>query len=879
MKKYFFNGLFLFAVLFTATSFFSSCKDNMDDEVSKLENKDNELQAKIDQLTKVTNDLKDAQKACETACAAARVELENTLKEYVNAKDAALRTEMENRVADLAAQIAALQSNVASLQNQINVNQEVLNSKIDANTVRIDQLFVMNQELASKVNTDLAALESKLRTEYTDLINTLRNDVTALQATVEGLNPDIAKGVEAWTWMNTAQGEISTMQTEIANLKTTVAELVGSSAATLSQRIDSLAAVTTNLGTRICAVKKDLAAAIEKYDAAFKDVYENIDNLNDALAALTLRVKKNEQDIQTLKDDLDKLTKRTDVIESRLNQLITSIIVQAVENPVFGGYNVPLGVQSNILFGQYGEATNNITFPSYATSAISEYNGVSVVSSKDFEMLGDNIDALELFNGELISEDKETVNVGTIYTTINPTDVDFSETSFTLVNSQDEESGVELEGPDATDKVLVFGSSRADNGFYEINASVPTSNLEALELPITVSDDLKQAVKDAFNNRSISDFAQLAAQLTQTIIDSQELEAYGLKAAWQYDDVDSNTVNAATYSNYEIAATVYKPLSYKFMYGTSIGSLPTVTPLSGFSFDKSQFTFNYDAPKFDFNGVTFNFNLSAVDIAPSAETITVKIDNFPIVNSANIVIGKETKEITVDIKNNIVDIEDAFNAQISVWNVEMQTAFKDAMKNLETEINTQIQNAVNDATGKVNNKIGDLIDQINSKGDGLVNVANKLIEKINSAVNSINNLLTNPNHYLQVMMVYEGSDGDFHHLSTSSSVPSVFEVAAGGNAITLYPTSYTAGILVPSYKKFVGVTNVWNASGSAQGGNADCKAALDEANSNEFMATVIDGNEQEVPVQVKAGYTYEVLYTSLDFHGVTSTRKYYIKVQ
>ncbi len=914
MKKYFFNGLFIFAVLFSATSFLTSCKDNLGDEMAKLENADNELQDKIDQLEQITDDLAAAQEACKHSCEEARRQLEITLKQYADTQDAALRAELENKISDLVKQIATLQGNITVLTNQINTNYEVLNTKIEnlnnlvntnneefntrieALNLLIEQLAAKNQELAQKVSDDLAALEEKLRAEYTGLINTLRQDVENLESIVNGLKPDIAKGVQAYEWMQTAKVEISTMQTEIANLKKAMEELIGSSAESLGARIDSLANVTSALESKYDALDEELGDAISKYDAAFLAVETAIDNLEDdvddlktdmtvfdqALDDLTDRVAANEQAIATLRNDLDELTGRVDVLENRLNQLITNILIQNVHNPVFGGFNVPLGINSNILVGQYGEAINNIIFPSYASSAISEYDGAAHFTQLDFQMLGSNIGALELWQGDLLSDldDYSNVNLGTVYTTINPTDVDFQGTKFSLVNSQDEESGVTLSSPVKSDKVLTFGSTRAaDNGFYEMTATVAKEDLEGLKLPKVATSGIKQAVKDAYHNKTIGNFARLAAEVAKAIAETEKLEAYGLKAAWEYEDNDGNMKKAATYSKYEVAATVYEPLSYKFMYGQSVKNLPTISPLSGLHIDKSQFTFDTDAPSFDFNGVEFGFSLKDVTVDPSAYTVTVEIEDFPIYDEiTGTVTGTTTKTVTVSIENNIVAIEDAFNEQIATWNTEIQNAFKDAMSELESQINKQIDEYISDEIGKVNDNIGDLIDKINNKGNHYIDKANSIIEKANAVVERINRFLTDPNHYLQVMMVYEGSDGKFHHMSTSKAAPTVF-VVNSGNAIKLYPTSYTAGIIVPSYKKFIGVTNVWDADGNAQADDSECTAALNTANSNEFMATVIDGGTLEVPMQVKPGYTYEIAYSSLDYHGVTSTQKYYIKVK
>ena len=127
-------------------------------------------------------------------------------------------------------------------------------------------------------------------------------------------------------------------------------------------------------------------------------------------------------------------------------------------------------------------------------------------------------------------------------------------------------------------------------------------------------------------------------------------------------------------------------------------------------------------------------------------------------------------------------------------------------------------------------------------------------------------------------MLYEAANGELHQLSAVPGVPTLFTVE-GGNGIRLIPTTFTAEIVAPAFKKYVAVTNVMKAGKSAVNGDADCKAVLDEANGVKFMNEVVDGRTLNVPFKGKAGYTYEITYQALDFHGYTSTQKFYVTVR
>ena len=134
------------------------------------------------------------------------------------------------------------------------------------------------------------------------------------------------------------------------------------------------------------------------------------------------------------------------------------------------------------------------------------------------------------------------------------------------------------------------------------------------------------------------------------------------------------------------------------------------------------------------------------------------------------------------------------------------------------------------------------------------------------------------------MMVYKGGDNAYHQLSQQPSMPTTL-VRAGGNVVTLLPTTYTAEIAAPVYKKFIGVTNVWKADNmaiNAQAGDSYCANLAKKANSQGYLDMPVMGNTHRVLLQVdnsSVGYTYEIVYSALDYSGVTSTRKYYVTVK
>jgi hypothetical protein len=131
----------------------------------------------------------------------------------------------------------------------------------------------------------------------------------------------------------------------------------------------------------------------------------------------------------------------------------------------------------------------------------------------------------------------------------------------------------------------------------------------------------------------------------------------------------------------------------------------------------------------------------------------------------------------------------------------------------------------------------------------------------------------NPNKFLQPVLLIK-ANGDYARLSASAKYPAHVDKAT----LALLPTSYNAEIIAPAYKKFLAVTNVSKDGVSAKGGDAACKTILDEANKQENFMKVIETGFDFIEFKAKAGYTYEILYSAVDYDGKVTAKKFYVKV-
>ena len=192
----------------------------------------------------------------------------------------------------------------------------------------------------------------------------------------------------------------------------------------------------------------------------------------------------------------------------------------------------------------------------------------------------------------------------------------------------------------------------------------------------------------------------------------------------------------------------------------------------------------------------------------------------------------------------------------------------DALDSVNNGVLKQVQDLLDSAN--------DLLDQINSyesKINGTItDIANKLksyLDKINGGITKI----INTTRYRVCPFAVANTSNGMKRLGAKGYPAKL------GSDVTLYLTSQTMELFVPFARKHVGVTNVFKDGKSAQGGDGDCKAKLDAANSAADMNKMLDGTVREVKMgSLSVGYTYEVAYSALDFSGNISTRKFYFTV-
>ena len=171
MKKKFINGILMAALLFAATSSFVSCKDNIDDELPPIYNalaqKSSDLQAKIDSLKKVIDDLEVKQEYY-------NYYYDTTINNYFTNIDTTIMKQIEyiyqidSSLTEVNETINNITYNIDSITNVLNIIENNIAGVSDS----VKTLWEKVDELYKKVED---MLNGTMITDIT--INATRNDV------------------------------------------------------------------------------------------------------------------------------------------------------------------------------------------------------------------------------------------------------------------------------------------------------------------------------------------------------------------------------------------------------------------------------------------------------------------------------------------------------------------------------------------------------------------------------------------------------------------------------------------------------------------------------------------------------------------------------
>lgn len=853
MKKKFGKLIMAVSVICAVGMFFSSCNDYVADVNAELKGQIADLNADMSaDLADLQTALENAINECKDNCAAKHIELEKADKENSDSIVALLQD-----VAELDGRIEVLEDAKIKVDSTLHALDSI--QKIHADT--IEYIFKTYATIAY-VDKALDSVATVLRTEINTQFGKALDSVGVVAAAVA-----------------TNASEIKWLKEELAKIKSCNCD-TAAIWAKIRENESKIKSLQTQVGILDVAVAA-ATATLATHSSQIKD-------LQDADKLIKDDIKDLQTSVSEIRDDLADLEKRMNIVENRLNKRISSVVVNGAYSPVVGYFNLPTGMRSNILAAYYNvisSPANELKFPTVRTSNYVDPSAAFTDAEAAF--LGFTETSFGFKNDVLVGTEG---NAGTLYLTINPNDVDTTGIKLGLKNSLGEESAVVLGPLVKSEKKLNFGYTRAaNNGFYEVSATLDPANIDKAQIRVEV-EDLKNVLADF---KSIGDGVNLSNAITTLYNAVNDIaDAYAVEAIYT-DSLGEHSV----YSDYGVAAVAVKPLSYNSLADLNVESFPGIGRVSNLinkAFDKigtisipdlglndlslklqainlagiieDTISFNFEYH----DVITYHLNEEVdVPIADVTEVWTTPI-TVPVYDGSiqvgEVVVPAQKVEIKKsDIVNGKVaivkdiDIPVDINTTISIPSEDVLGQLGGTLDDLDS-----ILDDVNDMLSSFNGKIEDVENKVN---DVLVKVENKLNEYLDKINNKLCSLLNSINSKLQPTMLVSTTDG-FAQLSSIKAAPSQINAASA----VLVPTSYTGEILAPAMKKFVAVTAAFDSHGNS------VESVARAANTGD-LNTVLDGQTRAINFNGQSGYTYEITYSAVDFSGYISNTKYYIQVK
>ena len=718
---------------------------------------------------------------------------------------------------------------------------------------------VLKELITSKATDIKATADEALRLAKANeiTIGTLQGKITTLEGQLSSLL-DLSSNV---TGLET---EVNTLRTQFANFRSCTCDFT-----TLNNNYERLKLEQEEDRRRIIAIeqgKSNLDTELDRINTTLNGKVDQttFDDLRRQVEANERNISANETEINNLRNNFanyversyltnnyytqaevdNAITNASNALETQISALetrlttqlnslfnamaneVTGIVVNRFYSPILGSYKDMMGTEARFLGAYYGYAEDNATI------------GNEDIIKEDW----------------LLDDAKD--NAGSIGVYINPANKDFSGLTFKIVDSQGNVTPF-IATATKNDKVEHYGYTRAGEvsttpNYYLLKVSIDPNRLDEVKTWTSadveslkgVAQNILNKLKNRKNNLNLT---EIANTLYKTF--NNRLTEYHLALEQKLTDGTNNDLNV-TIADKDFAATVIKPLSYKFLSGGikyDIKDIPTLES-KGLYIDTSSLKWT------DLNHIA-DINQSIDIDVPDASTMMIDGKKVHINASG---------ELQWADPNNKTNIEDLQGVKVTVEGITFEA------------------NAVSYVTKKQTVKVtvsmkqfNNLIDQINSQVDNMLgtveNLANKVnkfestidgrfIDRVNSYIHKCNYWLDNANKFLQPAMF--ATDGNnWVKLPTIASGATYVKMTNGKANVLLLPTSYTLEYLAPAYKKYI---TVKDPSGATVTG--------------ENIGKVISGNIHKAGFTATKEGVYTITYDAVDYTGGDAHKTFFIKV-
>lgn len=531
-----------------------------------------------------------------------------------------------------------------------------------------------------------------------------------------------------------------------------------------------------------------------------------------------------------LEDQISALeTKLTTQLNSLFNAManeVTGIVVNRFYSPILGSYKDMMGTEARFLGAYYGYAEDN-----------------AIIGNED-------ISAEDL----LLDDAKD--NAGSIGVYINPANKDFSGLTFKIVDSQGNVTPF-IATATKNDKVEHYGYTRAGAesttpNYYLLKVSIDPNRLDEVknwtssdvESLKGVAQNILNKLKDRSNNLNLT---EIANTLYKTF--NNRLTEYHLALEQELTDGTNKSLNV-TIADKDFAATVIKPLSYKFLSGGinyDIKDIPTLES-KGLYIDTSSLKWK------DLNHIADINQTVEVDV-PDASTMTIDGNKVKIDASG---------ELQWVDPNNKTSIDDLKGVKVEVNGITFEAGAVSYSTKKQAVTVTVKMAEFNKIIDQVNSQVGNMLGTV----ENLANKVNKFesaidgnfINRVNNFIHKCNYYLDNANKFLQPTMF--ATDGNnWVKLPTIANGATYVKMTNGKANVLLLPTSYTLEYIAPAYKKYITV-----------------KDPDDATVTGENIGKVISGNIHKAGFTATKEGVYTITYDAVDYTGGKAKKKFFIKV-
>ena len=615
----------------------------------------------------------------------------------------------------------------------------------------------------------------------------------------------------------------SDLRTELDRINTTLNGKVDQTTfEQLKEKVEANDAVVESNKTEIENLRNNFANYVEK--SYLTDNYYTKAEVDNAIKNASTALEGKISALDT------KLTTQLNSLFNAMANEVTGIVVNRFYSPILGSYKDMMGTEARFLGAYYGYA------------------------EKEAEIGGESINPDDL----LLDDAKD--NAGSIGVYINPANKDFSGLKFKIVDSQGNVTPF-IATATKNDKVEHYGYTRAGAesttpNYYLLKVSVDPNRLDEVKTWTSsdvealkgVAKNVLNKLKDRSNNLNLT---EIANTLYKTF--NNRLTEYHLALEQNLTAGTNNSLNV-TIADKDFAATVIKPLSYKFLSGGinyDIKDIPTLES-KGLYIDTSSLKWSNLG---HINDMTQEIPIEI----PDASTMTIDGNKVEI-TATGAIVWREDEHGNV-YKENINDLE---GVEVKVNDVNFKAGairYNNTTRVITVTVSmAQFNNMIDDINRQVGNMLGTVENLANKVNKFESTIDGNFINRVNSYIHKCNYWLDNANKFLQPAMF--ATDGNnWVKLPTIASGATYVKMTNGKANVLLLPTSYTLEYIAPAYKKYI---TVKDPSGATVTG--------------ENIGKVISGNIHKAGFTATKEGVYTITYDAVDYTGGDVSKTFFIKV-